>query len=130
MATPASDAEVRRRVLAALELVHDPGAELVKVDPARLGPPARAELRRRQDAALRRAWAVVADAYGVDGRRPFYSVHRAGDPRNCLMLCAREDEAARIAAAWPGPRVQVSRAEPGDGERFIALAVALHWRPL
>lgn len=100
---------------AALELVADPW---VSVDE-----------HNAQD-LLRWCWDLVGEAYGVSRQDPFWAVHRAGSPRNCLTLCTTEACAQEVVRWWPGGSVTITPVAPGarDAEHYIALAVALHWR--
>lgn len=128
---------MRRRVRAALELVHAPEVVPFKAPWSdRLPAPVLARLRRADEALLRHIWSLLEDAYGVeaDGHEPglFYSVHRAGDPRNCLVLTPDAATADRIAELWAGMwDVEVSEVCPEHPtpEAYVALAVALHWTP-
>lgn len=115
---------LRQRVLHALELVHAPEAAAIK---ARGGP----DERRRSHELLRHAWAILQDAYGVVLGRDFYAVHRVGDPRNCLLLTREEEQAVRVRDLWAGPAVEVSTVTAVDPlpERYVGMALALHWRP-
>lgn len=131
---------VQARVRSALELVHDPAVDVYKnARAAPLGTIARHELHRRCTALLRHCWRLVGDAYGPFGgedpcgegpRDGFYSVHRPGDPRNCLALAAHEAQARQVVQWWPGPAMVVSHV-PADAEApeaWIAMAVAMLWR--
>ena len=113
---------LRQRVLHALELVHAPGVETIKA-----GCP---DERRRYHALLRHAWAILKEAYGVVLGRDFFAVHRVGDPRNCLLLTRDEGQAARVRDLWAGPAVEVSAVTGVDPlpERYVGMALALHWR--
>lgn len=116
------------RVLAALELVHDPGvASLKRV------PTVRTEAFRRQCLlAIRHVWGLLQHAYGVRLGRDFYAVHRPGDRLNCLLLTSRLEDAERVRALWPGPPMMVSAVTSMDPmpEAWVAMGVALHWVPL
>lgn len=113
---------LRQRVLHALELVHAPGVADIKA-----GCP---DERRRSHSLLRHAWAILKEAYGVVLGRDFYAVHRVGDPRNCLLLTREEEQAVRVRDLWAGPAVEVSAVTAVDPlpERFVGMALALHWR--
>lgn len=122
-------ASLASRTRLALELVHDPAAELYKnTSPHRLGAPAQAELRRRCQALLQHCWALLERAYGIKFGYDFYSVHRHGDPLNCLALTTDVQEAAVLAEWWPGgatiAHVSGVDAQP---EAWVALGLALHW---
>lgn len=126
MPTQAADAQARAR--AALELVADP-AVLVHKD-ARPECQGDAALRQQCHALVAWCWALVEAAYGVRPGAEFWSVHRPGDPRNCLTLAASQAEAEGVLAWWAGPAMQVTWVSSADPlpERYVALAVALHWR--
>lgn len=113
---------LRQRILHALELVHAPGVEGIKAG----GP----EESRQARALLRHAWAILKEAYGVVLGRDFYAVHRVGDPRNCLLLTREEEQAVRVRDLWAGPAVEVSTVTAVDPlpERYVGMALALHWR--
>lgn len=128
---PPSPLAARRRVQAALELVHAPETRLLReVSRAGLTAAARDRLWRLDRALLRHAWALLRAAYRLAPGRAFFSVHRAGDPRNCLWLTPDQGHAAEVAGLWAGPPVEVTRVDAGDllPERHVALALALHWR--
>lgn len=114
----------------ALALVHDPLVAAIKF--ARPQTEAsRHELDRRCAAMLRHVRRLVLAAYGVDASRPFWAVHPPGDPLNCLVLTHDEAAARDAASWWAGREVVVTRVTPEtpDPERFLAMAVALHWAP-
>lgn len=117
-----------RRARAALELVHDPRVAAIKfAHPA--GDVAQAELARQCKAVWRHVRRLVERHYDVDATQPFWAVHRPGDPLNCLAL-TRDPQAARnVAEWWAGPNVAaVTRVEPDQAHRYMAMAVALHWK--
>lgn len=125
-----SPAQARRRVRAALELVHAPETRLFReVVGEDLSPGAREHLWRLDCAMLRHAWLILERVYGVRHGQAFFSVHRAGDPRNCLLLTADADHAARVASLWAGSPAEVAEVQAGDEvqERYVSLALALHW---
>lgn len=116
---------------AALELVADPAvAPYLHARPTALGPAAAAQLERGRDRLLRWAWALLGSGYGVRRGEAFWAVHRPGDPRNCLVLCADEAAARDAARWWVGPPVVVTRVPPDHPlpETYVALGVALQWR--
>lgn len=121
------------RAGAALELVHDPAVALYKnVRPAALtSPAARAELRRRLRALLKHCWELLGAGYGIAHGMEFFSVHRPGDPRNCLALTPDAEQARLLAQWWwSGPGgVEVSCVSAVDAlpEAWVALPLALQW---
>lgn len=118
------------RTRAALELVHDPEVQLFKgVVPRALGAAAQAELRRRCAALLKHCWGLLESAYGIRLGAEFFSVHRPGDPLNCLALAPEAGQAEQVAAWWAGPGVMVTRVSAADPapEAWVAMGVALHW---
>ena len=124
--------DVRARVLAALELVHDPRVQhLKRADPAALSPAAAAELHRQHAAMLRHVWDSLGQAYGIALGKDFCSVHRPGDRLNCLMLTPDKAAALRVQRWWAGPPVAVSEVTAVDEvpEAWVAMGVALHWSP-
>lgn len=123
----AGDRSPEARVRAILELVHDPAVEVYKrAIPGCLSPRACDVLRSRCRALLRHCWGLLEAAYGVSSTQVFYSVHRVGDPLNCLTLTPDAHTASCIARWWAGPAVEVS-AVLQDPERYVGMGVALHW---
>lgn len=110
--------DVWQRTRVALELVADPVLRAVVDDPL------------DSERLLHHAWGLVKSAYGVSLGRDFYSVHRVDDPRNCVWLTTKAEEADNIARWWPGYQVTVTPVTAVDRwpERWIAMGVALHWR--
>lgn len=123
MTTQAADvAALRARVAWALELVADPAAA-----PLRGAALLDRELYRD---AIRHVWAILQEAYGVQLGADFFSVHREGDPRNCLLLTPSAAEAEAVARWWAGPPARVAAVTGVERcpERWVAMGVALHWR--
>jgi hypothetical protein len=127
-APPPSDdvAFLLARLRAALELVHDPCVARFK------GPvhePPSARMRESCLGLIRHVWGLVHEAYGVKAGHDFFAVHRPGDYLNCLALTCSEEAAQRIVQWWPGQAVVVSVVTSAElvPERYIPLAVALHW---
>ncbi len=122
--------DIVRRARAALELVHDPTVHALKfARPS--SPAAAAELERQCVAMVRHAWHLVAKAYGVT-KTAAWAVHPVGDPLNCLALAPSKHAAEDIRAWWPGKPVVVSKVVTNGQqppETYIAMAVALHWKP-
>lgn len=106
----------RERVRLALELVADPTVDMDTVD---------------ADDMLRHIWRIAHRVYGISLGNDFYSVHRVGDPRNCVWLTTRLDQAQDIARWWPGYSVTVTAVSAVDRypERWLAMGLALHWEP-
>lgn len=122
---PLGNAVHRARV--ALELVHDPLVAAIKC--ARpTSVVARAELERQCEAVWRHVRRLVRQHYDVDVTQPFWAVHRPDDPLNCLALTHDAQAARNVVEWWAGPAVTVTRVAPDNAERYLAMAVAMHWR--
>ena len=123
---PLGNAVHRARV--ALELVHDPLVAAIKC--ARpVGAVARAELERQCEAVWQHVRRLIRRHYDVDVTRPFWAVHRPDDPLNCLALTHDAQAAQNVVEWWAGPAVTVTRVDQeDDAERYLAMAVAMHWR--
>ena len=110
-----------------MELVHDPLVAAIRfARPA--GDAARAELARQCGAAWRHARRLVERHYDVDVARPFWAVHRPGNPLNCLAITHDPQAALNVAEWWAGSDMAVTLVEPDHAHRYMAMAVALHWQ--
>lgn len=80
---------------------------------------------------LAHVWHLLHAAYGISLERDFYSVHKADDLLNCLLLTPSEADARAVARWWTGYPVTVSTVSAADTvpERWVAMGVALHWVP-
>lgn len=80
---------------------------------------------------LAHAWHLLHAAYGISLEKDFYSVHKAGDVLNCLLLTTSEADARAVAGWWTGYPVTVSTVSAAEAvpERWVAMGVALHWVP-
>lgn len=131
-APAADDVEVLlHRLRLALELVHDPRVAMFKHSRSTALAGSREAVRAMCLSMIRHVWSLVQPAYGVRLGKDFYSVHRPGDPRNCLALTGSLDQAERMVTWWAGPPMVISTVTSMETlpERWIAMAVALHWSP-